>query len=142
MATQPPLYQGTPCSKRKPYERQGRKRTVVGNAAIARSKRIKVRDNFTCQNRQCSVVTHQLQVDHKVAIAFGGEESDDNCHSLCIPCHKVKSALEAQGLQVRDPTCFPTNLADAKREAVAFAEPETDVDVSELFTACQQGRGE
>ena len=138
MATRPPLYQGTPRSSRKPYERQGRKRTVVGNDSIRRSKRIKVRDNFTCQNKQCNVVTHQLQVDHKVPVAYGGEERDDNCQCLCIPCHKVKSALEAQGLLLPNPSDYPTQYSEAKAIAIKSQQSDDVVDAGKLFTECQQ----
>lgn len=136
MATRPPLHQGTPRSSRKPYERQGHKRTVVGNASIKRAKRIKLRDNFTCSNKQCGVVTHALQVDHRIAICFGGSETDDNCQSLCLPCHKVKSAVESYGLQLPDPSDYPTTYRAAKAIANGLHGDDDKIDAAKLFTEC------
>jgi 5-methylcytosine-specific restriction endonuclease McrA len=62
--------------------------------------RIKVRDQFTCQG--CGLVTPPrfLQVDHRIPLAEGGTESDDNLGSMCIigpegGCHGIKSKQEA-----------------------------------------------
>lgn len=135
MATRPPLHQGTPRSSRKPYQRMARTRTVVSTQAIKRAKRIKVRDLFTCQNKRCNRVTDQLEVDHRVALEFGGEDNDGNCRCLCKPCHEVKSKLESHGMQVADPDSFATTYREAKREAVAFADADA-IDVMKLFTSC------
>lgn len=34
-------------------------------------------------------------VDHIIALAFGGTDTDDNCQSLCDECHAVKTAIES-----------------------------------------------
>jgi 5-methylcytosine-specific restriction endonuclease McrA len=127
------LYQGTPRSSRKPYQRQGHQRLVTGTAARLRAQRIKLRDKFTCQNKQCHVVTHRLQCDHRIPVAYGGDESDANCQSLCEACHAVKSKVESQGMQLPDPSDFPTTYREAKTNAIG-SQCDDGVDVSELFT--------
>jgi 5-methylcytosine-specific restriction endonuclease McrA len=91
---------------------------LSGRALQERNKRIKVRDRFHCKNKQCNLITDQLQVDHKVAIAHGGLDVDDNLQSLCDCCHRVKSAIESSGRRLPDPSNFPLTLKQAKRRAV------------------------
>lgn len=54
---------------------------------------ILVRDNYTCQ--VCGLVTLDLEVDHVINIAQGGTDDEGNLQSLCVPCHKVKTAAES-----------------------------------------------
>lgn len=56
--------------------------------------RILVRDRYTCQ--QCGRIGDDNQVDHIVNVAQGGTDDDSNLQTLCIPCHKAKTALESQ----------------------------------------------
>lgn len=55
--------------------------------------RIFLRDGYTCQC--CGRVTHELELDHIVNVAQGGTEDDSNLQSLCVPCHKKKTAQES-----------------------------------------------
>lgn len=55
--------------------------------------RILLRDQYTCQ--ACHRVTHELEVDHIVNVAQGGSDDDANLQSLCVPCHKAKTAQES-----------------------------------------------
>lgn len=58
--------------------------------------RILRRDNGLCQpclkNHR---VTPASQVDHIVPKAEGGTDEDENLQSICLDCHKVKTAKEA-----------------------------------------------
>lgn len=54
---------------------------------------ILLRDKYTCQ--KCGTVTLDLEVDHIVNIAQGGNDDDANLQALCVPCHQAKTAIEA-----------------------------------------------
>lgn len=54
---------------------------------------ILVRDQYTCQS--CGTVTLDLEVDHIINIAQGGNDDDTNLQALCVPCHKLKTAEES-----------------------------------------------
>ncbi|MEN5029101.1 HNH endonuclease [Pseudomonas sp. Ps21-P2] len=54
---------------------------------------ILVRDQYTCQS--CGTVTLDLEVDHIINIAQGGNDDDANLQALCVPCHKLKTAEES-----------------------------------------------
>jgi 5-methylcytosine-specific restriction protein A len=54
---------------------------------------ILLRDKYTCQ--KCGTVTLDLEVDHIVNIAQGGNDDDANLQALCVPCHQAKTANEA-----------------------------------------------
>lgn len=51
------------------------------------------RDNYTCVH--CGKITVDLEVDHVVNLAAGGTDDWGNLQSLCVPCHKIKTAKEA-----------------------------------------------
>lgn len=80
---------------RKPY---GNSKTadkrVTGRALQTRNSRVKLRDQYTCQECRRLFLPDELQIDHKVTLAAGGTESDDNLQSLCEPCHEAKSLRE------------------------------------------------
>lgn len=79
----------------KPFVRSRTERSrLSGRALQTRNERIKVRDGYRCY--VCNRVTDEGQVDHKVPLAQGGTEDDDNCGWICItPCHRDKSRREA-----------------------------------------------
>ena len=54
---------------------------------------ILIRDNYTC--RVCELTTKDLEVDHIVNVAQGGNDEDGNLQAICIPCHKAKTARES-----------------------------------------------
>ncbi|NIE95175.1 HNH endonuclease [Acinetobacter sp. Tr-809] len=56
--------------------------------------KIHLRDKYTCQS--CSVVTMELELDHIVNIAQGGNDDESNLQSLCVPCHKDKTQRESR----------------------------------------------
>jgi len=51
------------------------------------------RDNFTCQYCGQSAPNVQLEVDHKVALADGGTDEDDNLTTSCWACNRGKAGL-------------------------------------------------
>lgn len=57
--------------------------------------RIAIRDEYTCQ--MCKRVTVNGEVDHKVSLHLGGQESDENRWWLCPDCHAAKSKQEEKG---------------------------------------------
>ena len=56
--------------------------------------RILLRDKYTCQ--QCGHIGADLEVDHIINVAQGGADDDKNLQSLCISCHKAKTAIESR----------------------------------------------
>ncbi|CAP00380.1 hypothetical protein; putative nuclease [Acinetobacter baumannii SDF] len=56
--------------------------------------KIHLRDKYTCQC--CGVVTMELELDHIVNIAQGGNDDESNLQSLCVPCHKAKTQAESR----------------------------------------------
>ncbi|WP_409245933.1 HNH endonuclease [Enterobacter cloacae] len=57
--------------------------------------RILKRDRGLCQ--EClrrGAITEATSVDHRLPLAHGGSDSDDNLESLCTPCHRAKTARE------------------------------------------------
>lgn len=74
-----------------------------------------MRDQFTCQNKRCSVVSTELEIDHRLAVEAGGSDDDANCRCLCSDCHSVKSRIESKGHRLPDPDDFPTDYAEVRR---------------------------
>jgi len=53
-------------------------------------KKVLIRDKYTCQEPGCGS-KEDLDVHHILPISLGGKEFDeDNCITLCNPCHKKK----------------------------------------------------
>jgi len=50
-------------------------------------KRIKERNNFTCQKCQKQFKSRELNVHHKKPYKISKDNSDDNLITYCIPCH-------------------------------------------------------
>jgi len=65
---------------------------IRGGRLRAIRDRIALRDGYICQ--MCGYVTARGEVDHKVPLHLGGQESDENRWWLCSGCHKVKSERE------------------------------------------------
>lgn len=82
------------------YTHHGVKTTAqrgYGAAWQRQRKRIIRRDAGLCQPcLKVGRVTAFAEVDHIVNLAAGGSDSDDNLQCICLPCHKVKTAAEAQ----------------------------------------------
>ena len=67
-----------------------------GSAGVKDRNRIRKRDCGLCQMCEAAGrVSLGTEVDHKVALADGGSDTDDNKWLLCTPCHEAKTAREA-----------------------------------------------
>ena len=59
--------------------------------------RILQRDRYLCQAcKRKGVITPAYEVDHIVNRESGGTDAETNLEAICSPCHKVKTAREAQ----------------------------------------------
>jgi 5-methylcytosine-specific restriction protein A len=86
---------------RKPWHKDASSPARITGRTLQRiNDRIKRRDQWTCQ--QCGKVTAHLQVDHIKPLSEGGNESDQNKQSLCVPCHEKKSAAECHRAKQRE----------------------------------------
>lgn len=70
------------------HRRKGRTKTRM---------RILTRDNFTCNKCDESYPETYLEVDHIIPLSQSGPDNDHNLQTLCIPCHREKTATERQG---------------------------------------------
>jgi 5-methylcytosine-specific restriction enzyme A len=48
------------------------------------------------------------EIDHVIALADGGSDTDDNVQGLCLPCHVAKSTREREQRRGRAPTAGGT----------------------------------
>ena len=67
---------------------------VVAVLGVGSKAKIHLRDKYTCQC--CGVVTMELELDHIINIAQGGNDDESNLQSLCVPCHKTKTSKESK----------------------------------------------
>lgn len=81
-----------------------------GHALMERNARIKARDCYTCQNRQCGKRTLDLHVDHIIPLSQGGSEEDDNLQTLCVDCNMEKAKFERLGKAVDNPHSFKPKM--------------------------------
>lgn len=76
-----------------------RARTTTVRHRVQR-KRILVRDNHQCQLRyQGCCIGRATEMDHRVNVAAGGSNRDDNMQAACRPCHARKSSQEGNAAQ-------------------------------------------
>lgn len=54
---------------------------------------VEARDGRRCA--RCGVVRARVEVDHVVPLSRGGENRLRNLQTLCVPCHRAKTAAEA-----------------------------------------------
>lgn len=81
----------------KPYLRQAAPGRVTGRRGVELRKRRLERDGYLCvecRKNGVSPIPIAVQVDHIVPLHMGGLDEDDNCQSLCGPCHDDKSRAE------------------------------------------------
>lgn len=129
MPTRPPLFRVVRNREAKqPWKKANPQKRLTGRALQERNQRIKVRDRFTCQNQQCGLVTTLLQVDHRLPVAAGGDDSDQNCRCLCEVCHTIKTKIENHGMLLINPDAFPTQYALAKRVAMRVSQSRTSLE--------------
>jgi 5-methylcytosine-specific restriction protein A len=98
--------------------RGSRQSRGYGAAWDALRKRILSRDKGLCQ--VClseGRLRPAREVDHKVPKSQGGTDADDNLQAICTPCHKAKTALEAQAGAGR-PGGPPESASDSRLETL------------------------
>lgn len=75
------------------------------------------RDNFACQYCGKTAPDVMLEVDHRISLADGGDNSPENLVASCTACNRGKSGLrqslllsvaraKAHSIQHRDPTSY------------------------------------
>ena len=52
------------------------------------------RDNFTCRYCGRVAASNELQVDHKIPVAAGGNDEPKNLTTACVLCNQGKSDVE------------------------------------------------
>lgn len=67
----------------------------VRRMSTARRARIIARDGGCCRYPECEVSTG-LEVDHIIALALGGRDSDDNLETLCAAHHLTKTKRDVK----------------------------------------------
>ncbi|HBQ6911556.1 TPA: HNH endonuclease [Klebsiella pneumoniae] len=72
---------------------------ISGGARVSLKRRIWVRDSGQCCMCSRVVDLHESELDHRIALQFGGDNSEQNLWTLCTECHAGKSAREAAGGQ-------------------------------------------
>lgn len=70
-------------------------RRISGSARVGLKRRIWVRDGGHCCMCSRIVDLHESELDHRIALQFGGDNSERNLWTLCTECHSGKSAREA-----------------------------------------------
>lgn len=77
----------------------GEHRRVSGSARVSLKRRVYVRDSGKCCMCGRVVDLHDSELDHRIALQFGGDNDEPNLWTLCIECHAGKSAREASTSQ-------------------------------------------
>lgn len=65
---------------------------MAGRKLQARRLRIWSNDPHCAHCRDLVRYPDGFELDHKQALIHGGDDTDDNCQVLCLPCHVNKSA--------------------------------------------------
>lgn len=89
------------CEEHQPPKRQAwRKRDGAAKRSsrpwARQRQRVLIRDDYLCQPcKRAGRVTGATEVDHITPLEEGGSRSDDNCESICKPCHRAKTRAES-----------------------------------------------
>lgn len=82
---------------------KGEQCRVSGSARVSLKRRIWLRDAGHCCLCGCVVDLCDSELDHRIALQFGGGNEEMNLWTLCTECHRQKSVSEtASGMP--DPT--------------------------------------
>lgn len=73
----------------------GELRRISGSARVSLKRRTWVRDGGHCCICARVIELHESELDHRIALQFGGDNSERNLWTLCKGCHAGKSAREA-----------------------------------------------
>jgi len=74
-------------------------RRISGSARVSLKRRIYVRDGGHCCLCDRVVDLCDSELDHRIALQFGGSNEESNLWTLCIGCHTGKSSREARDNQ-------------------------------------------
>ena len=72
----------------------GEQRRISGSARVSLKRRIYARDSGRCCMCNRVVDLTDSELDHRIALQFGGDNSEHNLWTLCTECHAGKSARE------------------------------------------------
>lgn len=72
----------------------GEQRRISGSARVSLKRRIYKRDGGHCCMCRRVVDLYDSQLDHRIALQFGGSNEEENLWTLCTECHSGKSARE------------------------------------------------
>lgn len=73
----------------------GEQRRISGSVRVGLKRRLWVRDGGHCCMCSRAVDLHESELDHRIALQFGGDNTERNLWTLCKECHAGKSAREA-----------------------------------------------
>ncbi|WP_455424913.1 HNH endonuclease [Dryocola sp. LX212] len=73
----------------------GEHRRISGSARVGMKRRVYKRDGGHCCMCKRVVDLYDSQLDHRVALQFGGNNDETNLWTICTECHTAKSAREA-----------------------------------------------
>ncbi|MFF2406728.1 HNH endonuclease [Streptomyces sp. NPDC058092] len=79
------------------YQSHSKRRAAIArgnNAASRLRKRVRDAVSGTCVMCLGSFLPSQVDIDHVVPLARGGEDVDSNVQVLCKRCHKTKTAMD------------------------------------------------
>ncbi|HAT3927591.1 HNH endonuclease [Citrobacter koseri] len=96
----------------------GENRRISGSARVGLKRRIYVRDGGHCCMCNRVVDLHDSELDHRVALQFGGDNDESNLWTLCIDCHSGKSAREASTGQPDGEALKHSITDDAKEHGI------------------------
>lgn len=89
-------------NKTKPINEIGVEGWVIEHILTGREKQLpeKSKEHFkhfkmhTCNYCHEKYESKYLEVDHRIAYCFGGDNSNYNLQILCVNCHRIKSIVE------------------------------------------------
>ncbi|RCP29412.1 HNH endonuclease, partial [Escherichia coli] len=70
---------------------KGEQRRVSGSARVSLKRHIWLRDAGQCCLCGCVVDLCDSELDHRIALQFGGGNEETNLWTLCTECHRQKS---------------------------------------------------
>ncbi|QIU89328.1 HNH endonuclease [Yokenella regensburgei] len=73
----------------------GEQRRISGSARVSLKRRVYARDGGHCCMCGRVVDLHDSELDHRIALQFGGDNNESNLWTLCTTCHAGKTAREA-----------------------------------------------
>lgn len=79
-----------PAKPREPWQRRTAQKRLRGRAAVNRRLAIAMRQEWRCE-RCGELLEASYEVDHRVPLAKGGRDTDDNLQALHRRCHEAKT---------------------------------------------------